>query len=134
MAEPKNTFELGRFLLGLAHNLTHHQARLDAHYAASLRAYRPVLQAARAAGHEELARELMPTPLVIERAELRAEVQLGRSETQEFSLSVRLLNIGFVRRHQYAGTESHTLELSVQRVPFPQGSPLSEFNPASPIK
>jgi hypothetical protein len=132
MAEPESAFELRQFLLGLAHNLIHQQAHLDAQYVAWLHAYLPVVRAARAVGHEQLARELAPTPLVIDRAELSAEVQVSRSEKQEFSLNVRLLNIGFMRRHQYAGFVRHTLELSVQRVPFPPGPPRPELNPASP--
>jgi hypothetical protein len=134
MAEPESAFELRQFLLGLAHNMMHQQARLDAEYVAWLHAYLSVVRAARAAGHEQLARELAPTPLVIERAELRADVQVSRSEKQEFSLNVRLLNIGFMRRHEHAGIVRHTLELTVQRVSFPPGPPRPELNPASPPK
>jgi len=132
MAEQENAFDLRQFLLGLAHNLIHQQARLDAEYAAWLHAYLPVVRAARAAGQEQLARELAPTPLVVERTDLRAEVRVAHSEGHEFSLNVQLLNIGFMRRHQHAGTVSHTLEMSVQRVPFPPGQPRPELNPASP--
>ena len=134
MAEPEGDFELRQLLLGLAHNLVHQQAYLDAQYAAWLHAYLPVMRAARAAGQEQIARELAPTPLVVGRTDLRAEVRVSRSESREFSLNVQLLNIGFMRRHEHAGTVSHTLELSVQRVPFTPGQPRPELNPASPPK
>lgn len=132
MAEQENAFELRQFLLGLAHSMVYQQARLDAEYAAWLRAYLPVVQAARAAGQEQLARELAPTPLVVEHTDLQVEVRVTRSEGQEFSLNVQLLNIGFMRQYQHSGTVSHTLEMSVQRVPFPPGQPRPELNPASP--
>jgi hypothetical protein len=125
MATSEESFELTVLLSEMAHNLTHEQVRLDADYAARLQAFLPVLQAAHATSYESLARALAPMLLVVARAELRAEVQLARTEEQQFALSVRPINIGFTRKYQHSRFVRHTLELIVTRVPCPPGQPSS---------
>lgn len=123
MALPNGVFELGVFLAGLARNLSHQQVRLDRDWEKQLDEFRPILQLAKDLGHEELARTLAPVQIIMNKAELQVEVLLSETREEEFSISVRPINLGYTRKYKYSEFVQNTLKFEVQTNPLPPGQP-----------
>ena len=114
-------FSMGEVLTTLSEQVVTQQEMLDDDYQQRLQAFAAVQQAAEEHGLESLAQELMPSATVINQAEMRVQVRFANSKEQEFALGVglRLLNLGFQRRYAHSEYARSTLQLTVQRVPFP---------------
>lgn len=123
MSLPEGVFELGAFLTGLAHNLSHQQLRLDQDYEKRLGEFLPVLQLAQSLGYEDVARSLAPSQVVLETAEVEVNLRQSQSREQEFALVVRPFNLGFTRKYKYSEFVNQRLRLTLQSVPLVPGQP-----------
>ncbi|MFL6207691.1 MAG: hypothetical protein ACJ74W_02510 [Pyrinomonadaceae bacterium] len=118
MPPSHQSVSLRDFLILLAQAIPNQQARLDLDYLKRLEAFMPVLQQARAAGYETLARALTPTAIVLNNTELQLQLQLTHTVEQQVQLQVQLLDLGFMRRYAASATVRHALSLRVERIPW----------------
>ena len=112
---------IGQLLTALSGQVVEQQQILDDDYLGRSQAFASVQQAAQEIGLESLAQELRPSAMVVNRAEMQVQVRFATSKEQEFALGVGLglLNLGFQRRYAHSEYAQSTVQLTVQRVPFP---------------
>jgi hypothetical protein len=108
-------------LCGLALRLRGEQRRLDEDHAERLAAFKAVIEAARAAGDEQLARGLAPPSVVVAVAEVETRLRLSVGGEGGFALKVQPLDLGFMRRYAHSAFAQSTLEVTVRRVPAAPG-------------
>ncbi|MFL6227959.1 MAG: hypothetical protein ACJ741_04170 [Pyrinomonadaceae bacterium] len=113
-------------LLLLSHEIRDQQTRLDRDYEARLDAFLLLLKAAQDAGQESLVRGLAPSELVLGDAEIALKFRFAHSSSEQSSLNIQPLDLGFMRRYAYSKFAQNTLEFSVRRIPHSPGAPPQE--------
>jgi hypothetical protein len=112
---------ISQLLTAFSEQVVEQQEILDEDYRQRLQAFGAIWQDAQELGCESLAREFIPSAMVINQAEMRAQIRFATSKEQDFALGIGLgvLNLGFQRRYAHSEYAQSTLQIIVQRFPFP---------------
>ena len=128
MSPDQKAVDLADAVCGLVRPFPAEQNRLDREFAGRLRAYMPILEAARAAGLEDLARTVAPAAMVIGAAEIEFSFTASRSRTSEAEIRIRAINAGFQRRFDASQSGHHRMTIALRRsavAPDGSGDPFS---------
>jgi hypothetical protein len=117
-------------LLSLAREIRDQQIRLDQDHLERCAAFLPLLKEATDAGHETLVRGLAPSAMVLDDTEIELKFRFAHSSTEQLSLNIHPLDLGFMRRYAYARFAQSTLQFRVERIPHPPGAPPQGEPPA----
>src|SRR5262245_4298192 len=106
----------------LASELPPAQQRLDAAYLQAAAAFAPLLDTARRAGFEGVARSLAPQRQLV--GEYSASLQFHAAQTSERQHEIRvgIINLGHISRHAAAQFATSRLTVTVRQVPFDPGT------------
>jgi hypothetical protein len=106
----------------LASELPRAQQRLDTAHLEAVEAFAPLLDTARRAGFEGLARSLAPQRQLA--GEYSASLQFHAAQTSERQHEIRvgIINLGYASRHAAAQFATSRLTVTVRQVPFEPGT------------
>ena len=118
-SDPPQFITLGQLVESLVTAIPGEQRELDKGFQDRWEAFGPILQRLNDSGYKSLAREIVPTPVLISETEIETDFHFVQQQEREAGLGVRLLNLGYLRRFEHEQFVESCLKVKVRRVPYP---------------